>query len=683
MRTERVVEHLNGALHTLFATDDRLYLLGEDVLDPYGGAFKATRGLSTRYPDRVLATPLSENGIVGVANGLALAGNRVVVEIMFADFIGLAVDQLTNFAATSVAMYGRPVPMPVVVRCPTGGHRGYGPTHSQSPQKHFIGVPHLSVWEISPFHDIAVVLGTMLGRSEPGVLFEDKVLYTQRMFRDGVVDADYRFEALPGPGHWVRVHRPDAVNAQVALVVPGGMVRHALTAVREVYEAGSVVVDLFVPAQLYPVDLDPVAASLAAAGRVCVAEESTAGGTWGSELSAQIHTRLWADLSAPVHLVHSRPSVIPAAPHLERTVLVQPADIRDALLHLSHGSGSARGRPRAAGAPPAVGVAATGAAGERHPVLLPTFNANDTSATLLTWLVEDGGQVSAGTAVAEVETAKAVNEIEADRGGVLHHIRRAGEECGFGEAIAYVDTGGDHAPSSLTSAMDRDGGAHDAGRRADRVQAAVAAAVTRALTIPAAFTAARVELDAALALLDLLSADGAVLDLPSLIVRAIALLRQDFPDLYGHMGTDGTFQPATGTHIAVTMDAGAGLFLPVVRDADRRGIDEIADELVGFRLNAVEGRFADEQLSGAAITVSLNIVEGITVVQPLIMPPQVCMISVGGLESQLRPGADGSPTVVRATTVGVAYDHRVVNGSAATRFLTALRDLLARPDPWA
>src|SRR5262249_6495274 len=87
--TERGVEHLNAALHELCAADDGLYLLGEDVLDPYGGAFKATRGLSTAYPDRVLATPLSENAIVGVAGGLALAGNRVLVEIMFGDFIGL------------------------------------------------------------------------------------------------------------------------------------------------------------------------------------------------------------------------------------------------------------------------------------------------------------------------------------------------------------------------------------------------------------------------------------------------------------------------------------------------------------------------------------------------------------------------------------------------------------------
>src|SRR5439155_1315828 len=150
--TERVADNLNGALHRLFERDPRVYLLGEDLLDPYGGAFKISRGLSDRYPDRVLATPLSEGGFVGVANGLALCGDKAIVEIMFGDFIALSFDQIVNFATKSVSMYGRTLPLHLVVRCPVGGNRGYGPTHSQSPQKHFIGVPHLGLYELSPFH---------------------------------------------------------------------------------------------------------------------------------------------------------------------------------------------------------------------------------------------------------------------------------------------------------------------------------------------------------------------------------------------------------------------------------------------------------------------------------------------------------------------------------------------------
>lgn len=148
--TDRVLDNLNGALHTLLAEDPRLFLLGEDVADPYGGAFKVTAGLSTKYPGRVLSTPISENGIVGVANGLALTGNRAIVEMMFGDFAALCFDQILNVSAKSVSMFGETLPVPVVVRVPTGANRGYGPTHSQSLQKHFVGIPDLDLYELSP-----------------------------------------------------------------------------------------------------------------------------------------------------------------------------------------------------------------------------------------------------------------------------------------------------------------------------------------------------------------------------------------------------------------------------------------------------------------------------------------------------------------------------------------------------
>src|SRR3954469_19909806 len=153
------------------AEDPRVWLLGQDVRDPYGGAFKISRGLSSRFPDRVLSTPISEGGAVGVAGGLALVGDRPIVEIMFGDFLALAFDPILNFLSKSVTMYGRDVPMNVIIRCPVGGNRGYGPTHSQSPQKHLIGIPHLELYETSPFHDNIPLIRHLLGRGVPCVLF--------------------------------------------------------------------------------------------------------------------------------------------------------------------------------------------------------------------------------------------------------------------------------------------------------------------------------------------------------------------------------------------------------------------------------------------------------------------------------------------------------------------------------
>ena len=176
---------LRAGLTEAFARDDRALLLGEDVLDPYGGAFGVTKGLSDRFPGRVMTTPIAEGGIVGAGVGLALRGRRPIVEIMFGDFVTLAVDQLVNHAAKFRAMYGGQVSVPLVVRTPMGGRRGYGPTHSQSLEKLLLGVPGLRVLAPSVFHDPGAILrDAVLNGDTPTVLIEHKLLYPSSLVAD-------------------------------------------------------------------------------------------------------------------------------------------------------------------------------------------------------------------------------------------------------------------------------------------------------------------------------------------------------------------------------------------------------------------------------------------------------------------------------------------------------------------
>jgi pyruvate dehydrogenase E1 component beta subunit len=331
--TERVAVNLNRALHAVMAADPRAYLLGEDVVDPYGGAFKITKGLSSAYPDRVLSTPISEAAIVGAATGLALAGDTAIAEMMFADFVGLAFDQLLNFASKSITMYGRRLPLRLVVRCPVGGNRGYGPTHSQSPQKHFVGIPNLPLFEMSPFHDGTALLTHLLDRAEPCLLFEDKVLYSARVFRGGAVDDTFGYRiigAAPGTAHV----SPAGIEPDCVLIATGGLTGRALAAMRSLLCERDVACHLLVPAQLHPFDVAAVLPLIQAAGAVCVVEESTAGGTWGAEVAHRIHSAAWQRLRRPVRLVHSADSVIPAAAHLERSVLVQQDAIHRAVMEV-------------------------------------------------------------------------------------------------------------------------------------------------------------------------------------------------------------------------------------------------------------------------------------------------------------------------------------------------------------
>ena len=141
----KFVESINNALEKMLNNHKEIILYGEDLLDPYGGAFKVTKGLSSKHPNRVLPTPISEAAMIGIAGGMALGGMRPIVEIMFGDFTTHIFDQLITNASKFYHMYAFQCSAPVRVRTPMGGKRGYGPTHSQSLEKFFLGIDNLLV----------------------------------------------------------------------------------------------------------------------------------------------------------------------------------------------------------------------------------------------------------------------------------------------------------------------------------------------------------------------------------------------------------------------------------------------------------------------------------------------------------------------------------------------------------
>jgi 2-oxoisovalerate dehydrogenase E1 component len=284
----RVVASLNAALGELLAADERVFLLGEDMLDPYGGAFKVTRGLSSAYPQRVVPTPLSEAGIVAWATGAALAGARPVAEIMFGDFVTLAADQLVNHAGKYRWMYGDGVRVNLVVRTPMGGRRGYGPTHSQSLEAMFCGVPGLCV--VAPSH--LVEPGELLRRSveeveDPVLFVEHKLLYTVETapVRDGRVGPFFvRQDGACFPTLHLSLagfERPDW-----CLFAYGGNAPLALEAATELLERHEVLCDVVVPSQLSP--LPELAVDC---NRVAVLEEGPRAHGWGAELVAGLAER--------------------------------------------------------------------------------------------------------------------------------------------------------------------------------------------------------------------------------------------------------------------------------------------------------------------------------------------------------------------------------------------------------
>ncbi|GAB1510319.1 2-oxo acid dehydrogenase subunit E2 [Actinophytocola sp. KF-1] len=658
-RAERVAENLNRALHGLFARDERVFLLGEDVADPYGGAFRVTKGLSTAYPGRVLSTPLSENGVVGVASGLALCGDTVVVEIMFGDFAGLAFDQILNFATKSVTMYGTHVPMRVVVRCPVGGGRGYGATHSQSVQKHFIGIPNLALYELSPFHDAADVLAAAIAAERPCLLFEDKVLYTRRMFRDGEVDGRFRFELIGEGGNWARVHVPGASGPPVLLIAPGGVAHRALEAAGSLLDQGRDV-EVLVPSRLYPVAVADLTELVAGAAAVWVVEESTAGGTWGAEVATRLYDTAWHLLSGPVRLINSADRVIPAAPHLENEVLV--------------GAGTIRTRLLADTAPRDVPVAAEPVAAGA--VRVPKLNNNDATYELVEWLVADGTAVAAGDPVAVVETSKATEEVTAERAGTLRHAVAAGTDCAPGAAIGHLtlDTG---TPPDAPPELPRRAEGHPLPPTQRRVAEVVTASHR---DIPAAFTVLRVDVDTALARTRLLTEQtGAAVDLAALLIKAVAGLHETHPHVFATRTPDGLVHESDAPAVGVTVDVGTGLYTPVIRDASTSSVSDIADSLAELRMKALRTTLREDDLTGMNLLVALNNSPGVVMAQPIIPPGVTCALSLADVHEEVVLTPTGTPRTRAVTDLGLAYDHRMVNGAGAAAFLSAIRDALNTP----
>jgi pyruvate/2-oxoglutarate/acetoin dehydrogenase E1 component len=172
------LESLNLALFNKMKSDKKVVVIGEDILSPYGGAFKVTKGLSVDFPDRVISTPISEQAITGLSVGLALNGHKPVLEIMFGDFITLCVDQIINHAAKFSLLYSKDC-FNFVLRTPMGGYRGYGPTHSQCLEKIFLGIPGVSVVVPSIFHDPGkLLIGCIDFNRGPVIFIENKLLYS-------------------------------------------------------------------------------------------------------------------------------------------------------------------------------------------------------------------------------------------------------------------------------------------------------------------------------------------------------------------------------------------------------------------------------------------------------------------------------------------------------------------------
>jgi len=333
----RYVESLNQALHQLMAEDERVFVLGEDILDPYGGAFKVTKGLSSAHPDRVITTPISEASITGFAIGMAMRGLRPILEIMFGDFITLCADQIINSATKFPWMYNGQVKVPLVIRTPMGGRRGYGPTHSQTLETLFLSVPGLTIIAPSHFHNPGALLKKAVLSGEGPVLFvENKLSYPQRLLQPDAAGRIRDFFAESSVAHnedypVIILTLAKGERADVTLIAYGGMAPLAAEAAVNVFMRDEICVEVIIPSLIKPFPLLDVLSFVRRSGRIVIAEEGVRTSGWGAELASQIYEIAFDALVKPIGRVGAKDLPIPSSKPLEDEVLPQVSDIEAAI----------------------------------------------------------------------------------------------------------------------------------------------------------------------------------------------------------------------------------------------------------------------------------------------------------------------------------------------------------------
>jgi pyruvate/2-oxoglutarate/acetoin dehydrogenase E1 component len=345
--TRTVLDSLNAGLLGALAKNNQVVLMGEDILDPYGGAFKVSRGCSTSYPNQVITTPISEAGLAGVAAGMALRGLRPVLEIMFGDFMTLLADQLVNHIAKFRWMYNDSVRLPLVIRTPMGGRRGYGPTHSQTIEKLFLGIPGLTVVAPSNLVGSGVnnvepgdLLQSMILEQESPVLFiENKMQYLLLLLPqsdieefDLTVDFDITDEKKRFPIYTLSVK--GAPSATCVIGAYGYMGELARQAVLKLAYEHEIFAKLVIPTRLAPFAISPILNAVSETGNLVTVEEGTLSMGWGAEIIARTAEALPGKLRFAKR-VAARETPIPAAATLERETLPQVDDIVDAIRKMS------------------------------------------------------------------------------------------------------------------------------------------------------------------------------------------------------------------------------------------------------------------------------------------------------------------------------------------------------------
>ena len=312
---------INIALEKMLKNHEKVILYGEDLLDPYGGAFKVTKGLSTKFPDRVLPTPVSEAAIIGMSGGMAIGGLLPIVEIMFGDFIMLGADQLLNHLVKYEWMYNNKVNVPVTIRATMGGGRGYGPTHSQSLEPILSSIPGIKIISPTYYHNPGELLEyTTLIESGIKIFCEYKMNYPKELknqtnCREGI-SVNYSGGSYPT----VYLSNSEFDDPEILFISHGGNCILVEDILMKLLMENELSAQANFPALIKPCNFDDLFKGVEKSKMIIVVEESPKSYGWGSEIVSCL-AEAGIGEGKKIVRIGAEESPIPSSTLLEKKVL--------------------------------------------------------------------------------------------------------------------------------------------------------------------------------------------------------------------------------------------------------------------------------------------------------------------------------------------------------------------------
>tara|TARA_E500000178_G_scaffold133871_1_gene133867 strand:+ start:22528 stop:23538 length:1011 start_codon:yes stop_codon:yes gene_type:complete len=287
----KTVNKINSALEKILKKDKYSLILGEDLLDPYGGAFKVTQGLSTKYPKQIISTPISEAGFTGIASGMMYSGLNPIVEIMFNDFLTLITDIIINSSSKFSWFSKNKMKGKLLIRVPGGGGRGYGPIHSQNLEKLFFGWPNIDIFATNLIYDpYELLLDVYESKTNVKFFLENKVDYTKDILNKEDLDKQgFKLETIKNDVVDNLIYNSDSIKgSDITFCCYGGSVEKTLNAAKDLFISDEISSLVVVPSKIAPMNKEVLEKIAFYSKKLVIIEEGYADSGWGSYLLTQL-----------------------------------------------------------------------------------------------------------------------------------------------------------------------------------------------------------------------------------------------------------------------------------------------------------------------------------------------------------------------------------------------------------